>query len=63
MKNVILTFIAGAAIRLGVAASKASKPTQTRLRSLMNHTVFGIGLFVFGSLVSWLLFYIESKPI
>jgi len=40
---------------LGFAASKASNPTQARLRSLMNHTAFGVGLYLFGLLVSWLL--------
>ena len=31
---------------LGIAASRAPNPTQARLRSLMAHTVFGIGLYV-----------------
>jgi hypothetical protein len=40
---------------LGIAASKTSDPVQARLRSLMNHTVFGIGLYLFGLLASrWL---------
>ena len=43
------------AFGLGIAASKASNPAQARLRSLMNHTVFGAGLYLFGLLVSWLL--------
>ena len=43
------------AFGLGFAASKTSNPAQARLRSLMNHTVFGVGLYLFGSLVSWLL--------
>lgn len=30
----------------GIAASKAPDPLQARLRSLMNHTVFGLGLYV-----------------
>lgn len=30
----------------GIAASKAPDPMQARLRSLMNHAVFGIGLYV-----------------
>jgi hypothetical protein len=33
---------------LGVAASRTSNPAQARLRSLMNHTVFGVGLYLFG---------------
>ena len=31
---------------LGIAASRAPNPTQARLRSLMAHTVFGVGLYV-----------------
>jgi hypothetical protein len=48
-------FIMQPAFGLGIAASKASHPAQARLRSLMNHTVFGAGLYLFGLLVSWLL--------
>ncbi len=40
---------------LGFAASKTANPMQARLRSLMNHAVFGIGLYLFGLLVNWLL--------
>lgn len=48
-------FIMQPALGLGVAASKTAKPTQARIRSLMNHTVFGIGLYLFGLLASvWL---------
>jgi hypothetical protein len=39
---------------LGFAASKTSNPTRARLRSLMNHAIFGAGLFLFGLLESWL---------
>lgn len=39
---------------LGFAASRTPNPTQARLRSLMNHTVFGFGLYMFGLLVNWL---------
>lgn len=31
---------------LGIAASKTPNPAQARLRSLMNHAVFGLGLYV-----------------
>jgi hypothetical protein len=31
---------------LGIAASKAPRPTQARLRSLMAHTIFGAGLYI-----------------
>jgi hypothetical protein len=37
---------------LGFAASKMSNPTQARVRSLMNHTAFGIGLYLFALLVN-----------
>jgi hypothetical protein len=40
---------------LGFAASKTSNPTQARLRSLMNHTAFGVGLYLFALLVNGLL--------
>jgi hypothetical protein len=52
-------FIMQPAFGLGFAASKMSNPTQARLRSLMNHTVFGAGLYLFGWLVSWLLMAFE----
>ena len=31
---------------LGIAGSKAPQPTQARLRSLMAHTAFGVGLYL-----------------
>ncbi|MCG3207672.1 MAG: hypothetical protein FOGNACKC_01272 [Anaerolineae bacterium] len=40
---------------LGFAASKLANPTQARVRSLMNHIAFGIGLYLFALLVNWLL--------
>lgn len=36
----------------GFAASKTPKPMQARLRSLMTHSVFGIGLYAGGWLMS-----------
>jgi hypothetical protein len=48
-------FIMQPALGLGIAASKTPNPTQARLRSLMNHIVFGVGLYFFGSLVDWLI--------
>lgn len=48
-------FIMQPSMGLGFAASKTSHPAQARLRSLLNHTAFGIGLFFFGLLASWLL--------
>ena len=40
---------------LGIAASRTPNPKQARVRSLMNHTAFGVGLYVFGLLANWLL--------
>lgn len=40
---------------LGFASSKMSNPAQARLRSLMNHTAFGVGLYLFAWLVNWLM--------
>jgi hypothetical protein len=48
-------FIMQPSFGLGFAASKTSNPTQARLRSLMNHTAFGVGLYVFAWLVNMLL--------
>ena len=48
-------FVLQPSFGLGFAASKTSNPTQARFRSLMNHTAFGVGLYLTGLLVSWLL--------
>jgi hypothetical protein len=48
-------FILQPSMGLGFAASKTSNPTQARLRSLMNHTAFGVGLYLFAWLVNGLL--------
>lgn len=39
-------FIMQPSFGYGFAASKTPNPIQARLRSLMNHTAFGIGLYV-----------------
>ena len=36
----------------GFAASKTPNPTQARIRSLMNHTAFGVGLYLFALLIN-----------
>jgi DUF2938 family protein len=41
---------------LGVAASKTPNPSKARLKSLMTHTVFGVGLYVWAYLLSYVLF-------
>jgi hypothetical protein len=43
------------AMGLWIAGSKTANPAQARLRTLMNHTAFGIGLYLFGLLANWLL--------
>lgn len=40
---------------LGIAASKAPRPTQARLRSLMAHTAFGAGLYLCAVAASYVL--------
>lgn len=48
-------FIMQPSFGMGFAASKAPNPAQARIRSLMNHIVFGIGLYLFGLLAGGLL--------
>lgn len=48
-------FIMQPSFGLGVAAANSPNPTQARWRSLVNHTAFGVGLYLFGLLVSRLL--------
>jgi len=43
------------AFGLGFAAAKTSNPVQARVRSLMNHTTFGVGLYLFALLANGLL--------
>jgi hypothetical protein len=45
-------FIMQPSFGLGIAASRTPKPTQARLKSLMTHTVFGVGLYVCALAVS-----------
>lgn len=39
-------FVMQPALGLGLAASRTPKPAQARLKSLVTHTVFGVGLYV-----------------
>jgi uncharacterized membrane protein YagU involved in acid resistance len=48
-------FIMQPSFGLGIAASKTPNPTQARLKSLMTHTVFGVGLYVCALGVSYVL--------
>ena len=45
-------FIMQPAFGFGFAASKTPNPMQARLRSLLNHTAFGAGLYLFAFLVN-----------
>jgi hypothetical protein len=38
----------------GIAASRMPNPNAARMRSLVTHAVFGVGLYVAGCFVSWL---------
>lgn len=42
------------AFGLGLAASRTPNPAQARVRSLMNHTAFGAGLYFAAWLLNWL---------
>jgi Protein of unknown function (DUF2938) len=48
-------FILQPALGFGFAASKTPNPAQARLRSLMNHIMFGVGLYLFGLLAHGLI--------
>ena len=45
-------FIMQPAFGFGFAASNTPNPTQARIRSLMNHTAFGVGLYLFALLIN-----------
>jgi hypothetical protein len=48
-------FIMQPALGLGIAAANTPNPIQARLKSLVTHTVFGIGLYLSALAVSYLL--------
>jgi DUF2938 family protein len=48
-------FIMQPSFGLGIAASRTSKPMQARLKSLVTHTVFGVGLYLCALGVSYVL--------
>ncbi len=48
-------FIMQPALGLGLAASRTPQPMQARLKSLVTHTVFGVGLYVCALGVSYAL--------
>ena len=54
-------FIMQPSFGLGIASSRAPKPTQARLKSLATHTVFGLGLYVCALGVSYALQSLTSE--
>jgi hypothetical protein len=50
-------FVMQPSFGLGIAASKTPHPSQVRLKSLMTHTVFGVGLYIWAFLLSHLRFH------
>lgn len=48
-------FIVQPALGLGIAAAKTPNPTQARLKSLITHTVFGVGLYLSAFPVSYVM--------
>ena len=48
-------FIMQPSFGLGIAASRTPNPTQARLKSLVTHAVFGVGLYVCALGVSYVL--------
>ncbi len=48
-------FILQPSLGLGIAASRTPNPTQARLKSLVTHIVFGVGLYVCALGVSYVL--------
>ncbi|MDP9940978.1 hypothetical protein J2W71_003137 [Pseudomonas sp. 3400] len=42
------------AFGMGVAASRTLRPWQVRVRALLTHLVFGLGLYLMGLLAQWL---------
>jgi hypothetical protein len=48
-------FIMQPSFGLGIAASRTPNPTQARLKSLVTHSVFGVGLYVCALGVSYVL--------
>jgi len=48
-------FILQPSFGLGIAASRTPKPAQARLKSLVTHAVFGVGLYVSALGVSYVL--------
>jgi hypothetical protein len=48
-------FVMQPAMGLGFAASKTPAPVKSCLRSITNHTVFGLGLYLSAVVIEWML--------
>lgn len=48
-------FLMQPGLGLGVAASKTPRPNVARLRSIITHSVYGVGLFLSALLCAWLI--------
>jgi Protein of unknown function (DUF2938) len=48
-------FVVQPALGLGIASANSPNPTQARLKSLMTHTAFGVGLYLSGVIWSFLM--------
>lgn len=53
-------FIMQPSLGFGIASSRAPKPTQARLKSLVTHAIFGAALYVCALGVSWVLQLYET---
>lgn len=42
------------AMGAGIAASRTPSPAKNRVRSLVNHAVFGLGLYLAALLLAWI---------
>lgn len=47
-------FVMQPAMGLGVAASRTEAPLRNCIRSVVNHAVFGLGLFLSASVIAWI---------
>jgi len=51
---VVPLFVVQPAMGSGFAASKTPTPFKNCLRSVVNHTVFGLGLYLSAALIAWI---------
>jgi hypothetical protein len=47
---------------VGVASSRTPRPAQARLKSLMTHSVFGVGLYLSALCVSYVVPRQHDRP-